>query len=415
MTPEKSYPFTLQAVVDRYMVVSGVGTFALCAWYLGKGEFWANGLFLGLMLVANLWFLPIFSRPFFYPRAVWVFLLGQIACLVGTGITCENAIFFGLAIVPINFAFYNFFPQEQIQETALRRWPLMAVLVAALGVAWWQEALVMDATTCFGLAVLILWLTLPACPFAWQQGKAVLLADSCARQRRLFYHDMMNQIHGLSLFLNQKIVARKTISEEECNCVLGEVKLMQAMLQEHFGQWHKNNLLANQVPFTFLQENIVRLITTYLPPNVFHTQIDFTGLLAGDAQEFVGDRVLVPPTSFFRIITNLAKNMAENNSDEARFVFDYQDGALTITAKNHIKALWAAEDVARELGAIILHDEADVVQNVGHEPRRPYLGLESVARLCENLHGHFTFGRDGEYWVAQVVLPLAVAATPEAA
>jgi len=183
------------------------------------------------------------------------------------------------------------------------------------------------------------------------------------------------------------------------------------MLQEHFGQGQKQNKADKLVPFTLLQENVVRLIHTYLPPHIFQTQISFLGGLAADSADFMGDKMLLPPTSFFRIITNLAKNMAEHNSDWASFTFDYRPEGFLIIAQNHLKSLWEASDVAQELGEIILHesvaalDGAPTSAPVAELSSRPGLGLESVTRLCESLGGQFTFGRQGEFWTAQIFIP----------
>lgn len=413
MLPEKAYPYSLRAVSERYFNVSFGLTAILIAWFLIQGEFWANGMFLGLMFVGNLWFLPIFTKTFFYPKATWWFFLGQVICLMGTGIMAANPLFFCLAAIPLNFAYYNFFSAETVQEGALRRWPLFAALAVMLAVAWWQHTVAIDATTGLLLAVLILWAVLPAWPLTWRQGKVHLVTDKSPHLGRLFFHDMMNQVHGMSLFLNQKLVAHQSLSGEEVNAVLGEVKLMQAMLQEYFGTSAVHSADKN-VPFTLLQENVVRLIETYLPPHIFQTKISFLGGLATDSAAFVGDKIGFPPTSFFRIITNLAKNMAEHNSDRASFSFEYNDEGLIITAQNHLKSLWEASDVAQELGDIILQEDQLLAAETAANPGpimdgvgRPGLGLESVTRLCESLGGQFTFGRQGEFWLAKIFIPAA--------
>ena len=412
MLSEKAYPFSLRAVSDRYFNISFGLTAILVTWFLIQGEFWANGMFLGLMLVGNLWFLPVFSKTFFYPKAAWWFFLGQVVCLMGTGILAARPLFFCLAVIPLNFAYYNFFSFEQVQDATLRRWPLLAALAAMLAIAWWQHAVTVNATSCLLLVVLILWAVLPAWPLAWHQGKVHLATDKSPHLRRLFYHDMMNQIHGLSLFLNQKLVAHQSLSADEVNAVLSEVKLMQAMLEEHFGLAHKQNRGDKDVPFTLLQDNIVRLINTYLPPHIFQTKISFLGGLAANSAHFVGDKMRLPPTSFFRIITNLAKNMAEHNSDEAQFTFDYRPEGFYIIAQNHLKSLWQASDVAQELGEIILHESSattppGVMASSAHQEQtlRPGLGLESITRLCESWGGQFIFGRQGEFWLAQIFIP----------
>ncbi len=271
----------------------------------------------------------------------------------------------------------------------------------------------MDATTGLLLAVLILWAILPAWPLAWHKGKVHLATDKSPHLQRLFYHDMVNQIHGLSLFLNQKLVAQQSLSAEEVNAVLSEVKLMQAMLQEHFKLGHRQNIADHQVPFTVLQDNLVRLIHTYLPRHIFQTKIEFAGGLAADSAAFMGDKIMLPPTSFFRIITNLAKNMAEHNSDRAQFRFAFNEEGLVILAQNHLKSLWEAEDVAQELGEIILQETAnsDNLAPLSAAERefnlRPGLGLESITRLCENLGGQFSFGPAGEFWQAKLIIPAA--------
>ena len=57
---------------------------------------------------------------------------------------------------------------------------------------------------------------------------------------RLFFHDVVNQTHGLLLFLMHKEVNKEGLEFEEVQMIEKEIRTLQSLLQDHYNFKHKN-------------------------------------------------------------------------------------------------------------------------------------------------------------------------------
>ena len=71
-------------------------------------------------------------------------------------------------------------------------------------------------------------------------------------KERMFFHDLINQTHALTLFYNVKLSLGKGLTHEELNSLSSENKIIQSMVKDHFNLGHKNlrnamNVVSNQL------------------------------------------------------------------------------------------------------------------------------------------------------------------------
>lgn len=203
------------------------------------------------------------------------------------------------------------------------------------------------------------------------------LSFSQISQKQLFFHDLMNQIHGLSLFLEHKASKEEVIDPRETHQVLAELEIIQQQVQDYFQLEHRNFLARSEYrTFYEIKTELVNVIRHYLP-NLEKANIEFSGQGKNE-----GSAYLVHSSYFFRIITNIAKNIAENGAGEATFLFDYQPEGLTIRVQNR-RNVFTEEQKA----------------NVGG------VGLKSMEYLAEGLGGRFSAQAQGPYWITTCFLP----------
>lgn len=219
------------------------------------------------------------------------------------------------------------------------------------------------------------------------------------RDERLFFHDVINHTHGLSLFLQQKISSDDVMAQDEIHSVMGEVKALQSLVADHFGYKHKNLLSTLEwVEIDYAMASFHRLLSSMLPVEIeirFHQ----SGML--DRRLFDRSRLNLSihyPT-FLRVCTNLVKNIAEQMPRVADFSFEATENVMRICFKNKMGYLHeTTKDLEHALSHTIM--AADV------ETEREHLGLESVQVLCQEHGGHFDFKIIENEWVASVELPL---------
>jgi hypothetical protein len=217
------------------------------------------------------------------------------------------------------------------------------------------------------------------------------------KRDRLFFHDMINSTHGMALNLQYKLYQNKGLGPDGLKELLNEVNHLELLLKDHFGYGHRN-LDNHQMVISFhkIKSSINQLIATYLPSEFFHCQINFEGGLKGD--EF-SDPCPVHFASFYRIVGNLVKNIAERKTQQVGIIFDYRDDGLWMTFTNQIYNLdRKSGELAHELGKIILKEDQESSLYKG-------LGLESIASLCTEQNGRFEFGIENGHWVSLIFLP----------
>lgn len=222
---------------------------------------------------------------------------------------------------------------------------------------------------------------------------------SSDKRDRLFFHDLINLTHGLSLFLNSKITSNKETSTDENLLLLNELRMLQALIKDHFGYRHKN--LQNTydiVTFDFAKIGLLNLIDNYLPESKVQSHFIFKGATATENPLEIRAKCLVYYPTFYRVMNNIVKNISEARSNSVEFIFDYKDDGLHIIVKNKITQLSDRDrtELHTDLGKIILLEDSK--DKGGH-------GLESINSLVEELGGEFIFKIESGHWINEVFLP----------
>ncbi|OUR94065.1 hypothetical protein A9Q84_18300 [Halobacteriovorax marinus] len=219
---------------------------------------------------------------------------------------------------------------------------------------------------------------------------------------RYFFHDIINQTHGLGLFLNSKVSDNQGLSSLDCSRVLAEVKLLQTLIKDHFGYNHKNIQEGHEyVNFEFAKMGLYTLIQNFLPGDDIQCHLIFKGDISESVSFNDRMRATVHYPTFYRVLNNLIKNISEENSKLIEFTFSYDEDGLSITVKNKILSLKESDSqLARELSEIILNNKV-----IPFKDRESGLGLESISSLVQEVSGTFRFSIEGEFWVSEIFLP----------
>lgn len=226
--------------------------------------------------------------------------------------------------------------------------------------------------------------------------KNYLEKDEIEKRESLFFHDIINHTHGLLLFLNQRQTLNKDIKSEEIKILESEVRALQSLIKDHFHFKHKNlSSTYDWVPFSVAENSLSSLIQTYLPsPNV-QTFIHLKGALCYDKSLEERKNALIYFPTFYRIMNNLIKNMAEAKSAEVHFYFDYSEDLFTIETRNKFNDQKELDNLSDKLSQIIPDEKA----------LRPGLGLESIHHLAEESGGVFDFKVAHDMWINRILLP----------
>ena len=186
----------------------------------------------------------------------------------------------------------------------------------------------------------------------------------------LFFHDLINHIHGMLLFLNYRMEDKKGFGISDCQKLVKELQVLQSLIQDHFGLTHKN-LSSNHsyADISFIKKEVKNIIANFLPGK--SCKIDFKGNHRGEIHYI----------AYCRIIGNIMKNMSESHAYGLEFVFNFKKDGLYLTTKNKIHFGKGKEDIK--------------------EGR----GLLSVQNLCKEEGGEFLFLREGGFWINKVFLP----------
>ena len=193
---------------------------------------------------------------------------------------------------------------------------------------------------------------------------------------RLFYHDVTNHLHGLSLFLESKEQKSDGLTSAELSQVKEEIVLLQALIQEHSSFNHRHlELTKTHIHEEDLTRRIDHLISLYLPDDSFLVTTSLKGSLNGEVQ------VPWSLNVFSRIVTNLVKNIAENSGREVFIEIELTALSLKFLTRNKV-----------------------LEQN--KRVQESSLGLKSTAQLCHECGGEFFYEKRDGSWFNQVILPL---------
>lgn len=213
---------------------------------------------------------------------------------------------------------------------------------------------------------------------------------------RLFFHDVINQTHGINLFLSSRISKNESVSPPQCRELLSEIRVIQAQIKDHYKLSHKN-LVNNyeHVAFASIRKWIDRTVESFLPSDLVSTIITYNGL-----DRYSGT---IHYPSFSRIFTNIIKNVSEVKTHEVWIHFEHHDRGVVFTVKNRL-----FEDDQN-----IVNLEQKLRENILNADRNPVvqgesgLGLESIYRQCRDQGGEFDFYLEDGHWVNKVFLPFS--------
>ena len=192
------------------------------------------------------------------------------------------------------------------------------------------------------------------------------------KRERLFFHDIINQTHGLILFLNQRKSTNKIISVLEIELLEKEIRTLQNLIKDHYQFGHKNlSQKDDWVPFKIAFASVENLIHNYFSKK--DVKIFITNELIND------DDGVVHFSTFYRIMNNLIKNMAEARGSEIKIHFKIAQNGLEINTENKIIDINTQESKG--------------------------LGLESIRHLANESGGKFIYETSNGLWLNHVFLP----------
>ena len=206
-------------------------------------------------------------------------------------------------------------------------------------------------------------------------------------KEKLFFHDLINQTHGLLLYLNQKEVNGFGIAPDEINLIEKEIKTIQSLLRDHYNLKHKNLIQTfDWVPFSYAKLAFNNLSKNFLS----EMNVNATFTIQGETVE--EDLIYYP--CFYRILNNLIKNISESYCDKVEFNFLLNEKGIFIETKNLLKK--CSTDSSEELARVILEEKINTIKS---------LGLDSIHHQAYGNQGTFSFEIENNYWINKVYLP----------
>ncbi|MCK5073030.1 MAG: hypothetical protein KAQ98_06355 [Bacteriovoracaceae bacterium] len=414
-------------ILDCYCIFSFVVGAVIFSggWFFGD-HFLQHGFFASVFLVGSYYFFTggMGHSDYLQETSSWPgFFLLQIVSLIGISYLANNTGGLYLSLVPIMFGFYFFANKETHDGVKNTGRPIAMIVIAFLSYmifAGITKRSVLEAEDAFYIAVFAFW-SMSIIYWGYQHvdssGRSFfgMLVKSKNEMKnnerddrgewprdRLFFHDLINQTHGINLYLGQKIATKSVMEAEDIKVLRDEVKVIQSLVKDHYGYSHRNLFNVYEfVTFEFAKNGIYRMVRNFLPEYLVDCHFIFKGRIADGEDGAQKQKCLIHYPSFYRIMINLIKNISEVKTDEVEFVFDYTDDGLEMVVRNKVCYLKDDSDnLAKNLGEIILgHDlEPKISKESG-------LGLESISSICKEQGGKFTFLLEGGYWINRISLP----------
>ena len=200
----------------------------------------------------------------------------------------------------------------------------------------------------------------------------------------MFFHDLVNLTHGLILFLDQRKQTKKNIDVDEIDILEQEVRSLQSLIKDHFQFSHKNlESTYEWVNFSIAEQCLSYLLKTYFPNQSVKTYIKLKGSLSYECCIEERESVLIYYPTFYRIMNNVIKNMAEARSSQLTFIFDYQQFGLVIETSNDFLSDCNNRLIAQVSG----------------------IGLGSIASLVEEAGGSLHTDIKNGLWTNRILIP----------
>lgn len=213
------------------------------------------------------------------------------------------------------------------------------------------------------------------------------LEDQDDLKEKLFFHDLINQTHGLLLFINQKQAIGHGVLPNEVHLIEKEIKTIQSLVRDHYNLKHKDLIKTfDWVPFSYAKLAFTSLSNNYLS----EMEVNVTFTIHGELVE--EDLIYYP--CFYRILNNLIKNISESNCEKAEFNFLLNEKGIYIETKNSLKK--SSADSSEGIARVILEDRKNAIKS---------LGLDSIHHQAQENFGTFSFEIENNQWINKVYLP----------
>jgi len=388
--------------------------------YFISDHFFYDGFFVTFFLVANYYYFinGVGWSKLTLEKIQWPgLLLLQIFCLFGVAHENNNIAAIYLSVIPASFGLFFFASKKEWPISSYKK-GVALLLILVLSYLFLNGLTKQNLFTVNDFFYFCLFLMWGASIIVWgqyhlhEEKKSLFdiflngIKNNSQENEttdwphdRLFFHDLINQTHGIDLFLNQKMSKKGHLEYEEMEILRDEIRLVQSLLQNHYGYFHKNLFgRSDYVSVNQMKKMIFRIADIYLPDQLVFKSYKFEGFFKDDQAD---ETCLAHYPTFCRIFTNLVKNLNEVNTNHVEFFFSNSKEALIIHVKNKVCYLKDDEEnMVKNLKDIILGVNKGINVN-----RESGLGMESIAHLVKKYAGTFHFELQGEYWVNQISLP----------
>ena len=200
----------------------------------------------------------------------------------------------------------------------------------------------------------------------------------------MFFHDLVNLTHGLILFLDQRKQSKRNIDINEIEILEQEVRSLQSLVKDHYQFSHKNlESTYEWVSFAVAEQCLSHLLKTYFSDETIKTYIQLKGALSYECSIEERESVLIYYPTFYRIMNNLIKNMAEAHCSQITFIFDYQQSGLIIETSNDFLAENSSRTIDSSTG----------------------VGIGSIASIVNENGGNFTTKSSENIWINHIFPP----------
>ncbi|MCK5882623.1 MAG: GHKL domain-containing protein [Bacteriovoracaceae bacterium] len=389
-------------------------------YFMGSRD-WGNSFFATSFVVGSFYYFSkgvghgdLFKESRYYS----ILFIFQIISLVGIGLQEQIVGAIYLSLIPSCMGHYHSMVFEGISRFDRTRTGLGFFIVPVLGVAIFESSF--DGNLLFGqegifLTTFLCWSVMTIytgagifkgkklnLPHLFNGENRVAPKVDRGQEDRLFFHDVINQTHGMNLMLGNRISKGVGINASECRDLMGEIRVVQAQIKDHYKFTHKN-LVNNYefVSFEFAKRWIERTVSSFLPSGLVDSTFVYNGYVADDASYDEKKLAVIHYPSFSRILTNMIKNISEVKAYDVHLEFDFDDSGMILTVKNKVfDQNQNAVNLEHKLRESILNSERNPVlkNELG-------LGLESISALCKEQGGEFNFYLEDGYWVNKVYLP----------
>ena len=198
-------------------------------------------------------------------------------------------------------------------------------------------------------------------------------------KKQTFLHDLVNHTHGLLLFLNQK-KRLGHISSTDLDQLISEIKLMQTFIKNEWEYQHRDLSINDpEVGLDEIFKIASSLLSVYFSQNLIDLKTNLDPSAFSHLENFKLNSV-----AFFRILTNVVKNIIEAGPTVVEINFEIDDlGILKIVSKNDYK----------------------VKVDSGNRLSSP-VGLFSIKKLVEEMGGTFESSCSDAFWENLITIPL---------